>query len=255
MIAAAPAQAPGQDTVGPSGRVPAVASARLRSRLAAGGAARIVHRGRDAVYLDVDGWCVGVLSARAVAVPCGLRTSLPDLGGLADAARARVFDGAVELDDVRVQVGRLESATVPRLGPVEAPLVEQVLAGGVPATRELPGLLDRPLPTLLGRGSGLTPLADDVLCGWLATHHALGGEVPALPDPRARTTLLSATLVDCARHGEAIPEFRALLRALGTGDRAGVARAVAAVGAVGHTSGAGLLLGAGLRLQEGPGQR
>jgi len=33
-----------------------------------------VHRGRDAVYLDLDGWCLGVVGTRATAVPCALRT-------------------------------------------------------------------------------------------------------------------------------------------------------------------------------------
>ncbi len=53
------------------------------------------------------------------------------------------------------------------------------------------------------------------------------------------TTLLSATLLDCAMHGEALPEFVAWLA--GTGP-------VEAVERIGHTSGRGLVEGARLAL-------
>ena len=93
---------------------------------------------------------------------------------------------------------------------------------------------------MVGRGDGLTPYDDDVLCGWLAVHRAAGvatAEVDAAV--RAcldRTTLLSATLLDCAMHGEVIPEFAALARRGRHPDRADRAAALAAVG---HTSGRG----------------
>ncbi|HET8603107.1 MAG TPA: DUF2877 domain-containing protein [Marmoricola sp.] len=231
--------------------VAAAATPRLRARLA--GPAReggVVHRGRHAVYVEVDGWCVGVLADPAVAVPCGLRTTLPELGRLATAERARVERGSLWLDDTEVRVGRLVPGAVPRLGAVEPDLVALVLEAGRPAAEELRDLLDRPLPSLLGRGSGLTPLADDLLCGWLAVGFALGRPPADLPDPRRRTTLLSATLVDCARHGEVVPAFRALVGALGSGDRDAVAAGTRVVASLGHTSGPGLLLGAGLRLRE-----
>ena len=75
-----------------------------------------------------------------------------------------------------------------------------------------------------------------------------------LPDARQRTTLLSATLLDCAQRGEVLPEFRALVVALHRGRRVRrprheVADAAVALADVGHTSGAGLLLGAALRLE------
>jgi hypothetical protein len=57
----------------------------------------------------------------------------------------------------------------------------------------------------------------------------------------SRTTLLSATLLDCAMHGEVIPEFAAYLAALDTPGEAAAAETLAAVG---HTSGRGLLEGA-----------
>ena len=233
--------------------VAAAATPRLHTRLA--GPARdapVVHRGALAVYVEVDGWCVGVLARPAVAVPCGLRTALPGLGALAGAERARVDGGSLWLDHTEVRVGRLEARTVPRLGTVDVGLARLVLDAGRAAAEELGDLLDRPLHSLLGRGSGLTPLADDVLCGWLAVGCALGRPETDLPDPRRHTTLLSATLVDCARHGEVVPELGALVRALRAGDRAAVADGIAAVAALGHTSGAGLLLGAGLALAGDP---
>nr|WP_281380895.1 DUF2877 domain-containing protein [Nocardioides panaciterrulae] len=98
---------------------------------------------------------------------------------------------------------------------------------------------------LVGRGGGLTPLGDDVLCGWLATHRAAGRPTPvvdaAVRSLAARTTLLSATLLDCALHGEVLPEFASYLTAVGTPDEPARAARLAAVG---HTSGGGLLYGA-----------
>lgn len=104
---------------------------------------------------------------------------------------------------------------------------------------------------LIGRGPGLTPLGDDLLAGWLALHRAAGVATPDVDDvvrTRAhRTTLLSATLLDCAVQGEVLPEFAAWVRALGTPD---APRRAAALSAVGATSGAGLLHGAHLALAQ-----
>ena len=90
-----------------------------------------------------------------------------------------------------------------------------------------------------------------MLCGWLAVHRAAGVATDdvdaAVRAGLDRTTLLSATLLDCALHGEVIPEFAAYVAALGTAaepDRA------AALAAVGHTSGRGLLAGARLALHR-----
>ena len=152
----------------------------------------VLHRGPDAVYVDVAGRCVGVVGTRATAVPCALRTALDRLP---DVVRASVRGGVLHLDEQPVVVGRLVDVTVPRLarsgrpGPIEA-------------------------AELIGRGDGLTPYGDDVLCGWLAVHRAAGVETPEV-DATVRalaptTTLLSATLLDCAMHGEVIPEFAAL---------------------------------------------
>ncbi len=88
-----------------------------------------------------------------------------------------------------------------------------------------------------GAATGSRPLGDDVLCGWLALHRAAGVDDPRgrragrARACRARTTLLSATLLDCALHGEVLPEFAACVAALGTPRGAAAAAALAAVGA------------------------
>jgi len=98
---------------------------------------------------------------------------------------------------------------------------------------------------LIGKGGGLTPLGDDVVCGWLAvlvaTDHLTDDVTAAVRGTLDRTTLLSATLLDCALHGEVLPEFAAYVAALGTPAEDAAATALMAIG---HTSGAGLWWGA-----------
>jgi hypothetical protein len=181
----------------------------------------LVHRGPDAVYVDVNGWCVGVVGHRATAVPCALRSTL-DL--LPDVATASVRSGVLHLGDEPVVIGRLVDVSVPRL-----PMVG------------MPGAVD--VAALVGRGDGLTPYGDDLLCGWLAVTRSAGIATPevdaAVRELAQTTTLLSATLLDCAMAGEAVPEFVAWLA--GTGSVEDVER-------IGHSSGRGLVEGARLAL-------
>ncbi|MDF1603007.1 DUF2877 domain-containing protein [Nocardioides sp. YIM 152315] len=220
----------------PARAVPCSAPPRLRTllRAAPDGPVPVVHRGRDAVYVDVAGQCVGVVSRRAVAVPCALRT---DAASVPDADTAYVDDGVLHLashgDAAAMAIGRLVEVHVP-------PLRSRATAPAPP-----PG----DVRAMVGRGDGLTPYDDDVLCGWLAAHRAAGVATPevdtAVRACRDRTTLLSAALLDCAMRGEVIPEFALWLAALGT--PAEPARADA-LSALGHTSGRGLLQGARLAL-------
>lgn len=123
-----------------------------------------------------------------------------------------------------------DAAAPPLWDPVVAPL-----AGGRPALAELTGwLLARSRPPdlslgaapgrLIGRGPGLTPEGDDVLCGAAVALRALGpaaGLAPheaarraaALcpPDARARTGALSATLLELAAAGAAPEPVHRLL--------------------------------------------
>ncbi len=192
----------------------------------------VLHRGRDAVYVEVAGRCLGVLSRRATAVPCGLRAAVPSLP---EARCARIDDGVLHLDGEALPVGRVVDVRVPR----------------VRTRATTPGPPPGDVAAMVGRGDGLTPYDDDVLCGWLAAHRAAGVATDEVDTAvRAcldRTTLLSATLLDCAMHGEVIPEFARWLAAIGTPEEPDFATRLAAVG---HTSGRGLLHGARVALDH-----
>lgn len=254
-------------------RIPAAAPAWVRSMVAGPDRpVRVVHRGADAVYLDADGTCLGVLSARATAVPCGVRTSLPHLPeALLDESVARVGEGRVALGSTDVVVARTVGAAVPRLDGARVRVAEQRLGDAVGdrvqhVPDELPadaleglvaGRADV-VPALLGRGSGLTPVGDDVLAGWLATTVAAAPDTAAASEVGTEvarlapggTTLLSSTLLDCARRGDVIPQFRAVLLDLGAPGESDVGGSVDTLLRVGHTSGAGMVLGTLLALRH-----
>lgn len=103
-----------------------------------------------------------------------------------------------------------------------------------------------PLLDEVGRGEGLTPRADDVLCGALLAARALG---IALPDslPLARTTSLSASLLVAARDGYAVSSVVDHVTAAVAGS-AVITRTRERVLAIGHTSGEALLEGLDLVL-------
>jgi hypothetical protein len=217
-----------------SGTLPTAGAPRLRDRVAAvsDGTLRVLHTGPHAVYLAVDRpgndpWCLGIVGSRAAGVPNALRLAFTDLRSL-DLRAAHVVDGAVHLGGISLRVARLVDVRVPDLR--------------VPAT----GASDpSELIAGVGLGDGLTPYADDVLCGWLAIRWAAGRLTPevevAVRVAAARTTLLSATLLDCALRGEVLPEFAAYVSALGTQQQSRCERALAAIGG---SSGRGLLEGA-----------
>ena len=215
--------------------VPVAAPVRVRDRLAsaADGRLPVVHRGAHALYVDLAGWCLGLVATPATAVPCALRLAAPTLGDL-EGADAEVRGGVLMLDGRPVRIGRLVDATVPSLPAPATPPAD------VPADL---------VAARIGRGDGLTPYGDDELCGWLAVHRAAGVATPEVDaDVRAapaRTTLLSATLLDCALHGEVVPEFAAYVAAIGTPVEAERAAVLARIG---HSSGRGLLAGARLAL-------
>jgi hypothetical protein len=253
-------------------RIPAAAPAWVGSLVdAPERSAPVVHRGTDAIYLDVDGSCLGVLSSAATAVPCALRTGLARLPvELLAAETASVGAGRVRLAGSDVVIGRTVDAAVPHLGTDAVPPARTRLESAVGARldgvrAELPedALVAlgqgraTAVPALLGRGSGLTPVGDDVLAGWLATgvaaasvdgHAAVRKAVEE--HARSKTTLLSATLLACATRGDVLPEYRRLLLDLASPHGQGVDESVDGLLRVGHTSGAGLLLGTVLALSH-----
>ena len=279
----------------------------------------VLHHTASALYVEVDGRCVGVVAPGAAQVPCALRIAGVSATTVLTvrAPSPYVERGTLYLTDDPLEVGRFVDVRVPRIdlgrlprraaGPANAkvrpprpsrdglaaykdlpegrttalpfpwpsrdglaaykdlpqgrttalpfpwPSRDGLAAyqdlpqgDGLAAYQDLPEHLDdATIGTLVGHGGGLTPLGDDVLCGWLAVLHAtdrLDDEVAALVRAALdRTTLLSATLLDCALHGEVLPEFASYVRALGT---PGETEAVRALTAIGHTSGAGLWWGA-----------
>lgn len=228
-----------------------------RLRAVADGPRAVVHAGAAALYVDLDGDVLGLLSATATRVPCGLWSRLPDLSDLAR-REARVSGGRLVVGDVPVRISRLADVRVPALDLRSWGGRDEHRAPG----RPLPTTIGVDLPTdgrlssadvarLVGHGPGLTPLGDDVLAGWLVTRVAAGAPDPAVADAvrrlRGRTTALSATLLDCALRGEALPELRAWLTALGSPAEPVAAEALEAVGA---TSGTGLRTGAALALRS-----
>lgn len=245
----------------PAARVAGAGSPALRALLAGAPATgTVVHAGAHAVYARFPAGVVGVLARSAVHVPAAIATTLLRLPPVAVGAPARMGGGSLDLGALSVGVDRLVATDVPRLPDPAA--AAALLADALPAPavvrRQLPpAALDAlaagdpvAVPALVGRGDGLTPVGDDVLAGWLVAGRAAGREVApvaaAVATATHRTTDLSATLLAHAAGGAAIPQFRALLLALAAGT--GVAEAAATLVAVGHTSGAGMLLGASLAL-------
>ena len=110
-----------------------------------------------------------------------------------------------------------------------------------------PGRFDwRPLLADVGRGEGLTPRADDVLCGALLMARALGITLPeALPVER--TTSLSASLVVAASNGYAVSCVVDHVT-IAVAGCAHLTRTRERVLAIGHTSGKALLEGIDLVL-------
>lgn len=229
--------------------------------------ARVLHAGADAVYLDLEGVCLAVLAARAVQVPCGVRTLLPRLPEVAAGAEAVVHDGGVTLPGCEVLVTTIVDTTVPVLTDEDAAWGSAELDARAgdrlrPAADLLPaGAADGlaagdpdAVQRLLGLGPGLTPVGDDVLAGWLAT--AVACRHRWLPELRSavalaapeRTSVLSATLLACAARGEGLPQFRDLLTAVATRDGRLVGESLDAMLRVGDTSGAGLVLGSRVAL-------
>jgi hypothetical protein len=229
-------------------------------REAPDGPVPVVHRGPLAVYVEVLGRCVGVVTADAVAVPCALRSRIRHFPSSA-AASAYVHEGVLHLDCTPLAVGRSVDVSAPRLdreavlrttaSPVTVPAIPPAEVVGLVASAAPAGLDADAVRRLVGRGDGLTPLGDDVVCGWLATHRAAGVPTPdvdhAVRAHSGRTTLLSATLLDCALHGEVLPELGAWLAALGTPAEP---RRATDLLRVGGSSGAGLLAGARLALDH-----
>ncbi|MDQ1649262.1 MAG: hypothetical protein QOG60_1319, partial [Frankiaceae bacterium] len=110
----------------------------------------------------------------------------------------------------------------------------------------------------LGAGDGLTPYADDVICGalitLLAAGHPAGAELAGAVDSadlEAATTATSAGLLRQAVHGRCIDALAGYLASL-TSDEAARGRCLARLEEVGHSSGRGMAEGVLMVLPSAP---
>lgn len=117
--------------------------------------------------------------------------------------------------------------------------VRQAIAGDdLVAAREL----------LEGRGGGLTPTGDDVLAGVLLVHAWRGDDPDGLAEiaRAAATTNLSRSFLAWAALGQSLAPVHDLVVRAAAKDEPGFDRAVAAVSAIGGSSGVAVLWGIGL---------
>jgi hypothetical protein len=223
----------------------------------AGGELTVLGAFPNAVYLQLvaSEVVLAVLSADAVRLPIGLVLAAGSSRlALASVTEASLEDGELVLQGLRV-IARADRSAV--LRPVGRP--RQQLGAPNASSIGLPPELVAALgtdpalavPDLIGRGPGLTPSGDDLLCGLLAG--CVLFEVPAddvrqavldvlASRPRA-TTSLSRALLRRAAAGEGIEQLSTLAEALCGTDPATLAQAWQALRAVGHSSGAALGLG------------
>ncbi len=225
-------------------------------RTAPAGPVAVLHECADVVHVEVAGRCVSIAPAGAPGLPNSLRTKLASVSSRS-AATPYLEGGILRWGGRALMTGRLVDVRAPRFDTARVPKASPVAADGSPRPGGA-GLV--PLPehidpdtvgALVGYGDGLTPLGDDVLCGWLAVHRAAGVPTAAVDDAvrrhLPRTTTLSATLLDCALAGEVADPVADYLRALGT-PLAPAARDDLL--ALGHSSGLGLAHGIELGLAE-----
>ncbi|WP_084764594.1 DUF2877 domain-containing protein [Knoellia subterranea] len=217
-------------------RIPAAASPLARD-LVAGAHRRAVVLAAfpTALYLGFEAHAevLPVVTSDALVLPTALRlaASGPFDWGVAGGDVVTVGGGAVALPSRGIHVVR---SWRPR----------RVATGAANATP-----FDwAPLLAEIGRGEGLTPRADDVLCGALLAARARGVARPeALPVER--TTSLSASLLVAAHAGYAVSSVvdHVTHAVAGSPEREVTRECVLAIG---HTSGAGLLEGIDLVLNH-----
>ncbi|HEX7189539.1 MAG TPA: DUF2877 domain-containing protein [Actinomycetes bacterium] len=212
-------------------------------------AGRVVGVHPSCAYVLTGPQLVALESADGLGLPCAVRLgadrAAAPFGDVRRGDPALVGDGTLTAGPLSARVARWWSP--PRVRAGHSPARLGLLAGlleGLPA----PVAADLPAADLLGRGPGLTPAGDDVLAGWLlAVHHheALRDPLVAVfDDLAARTTSLSAALLREAAEGRGLPAAVAVADSVaGHGAEGDLRVAVAALLAVGHSSGLALAYG------------
>lgn len=186
---------------------------------------------RDVLYLGFDdGDVLPVEGPDGIGLPTAVRLGTSLDWGVVRGAEVVVGGGAIRLPDEEVHVVRLwrpsRVRTVQAAGHGRLTVLDGLVAGAAAA---------------LGLGPGLTPAADDELCGLLLVAHAVALPVD-VDDSLSRTTDLSASLVRAAAAGYAVPAAVRVVDA-GIAGRRVSAPDRDAVLALGDSSGGALLSG------------
>jgi hypothetical protein len=176
-------------------------------------------------------------------------TLVRGLAALAAATDETGADGFAPLVATLARNGRATASASPLLqlaAPGIAALADWLAAPGKDAPQAAAAIL-------LGLGPGLTPSGDDLVGGAMIALHALGCMEKAkrladwaLPLACARTGAISLAHLACAAAGEGSAALHDLLAALATVDERGLAAGLAALAALGHSSGWDMLAGAAL---------
>ena len=193
-------------------------------------------------YVELDGRLLALETWDGLRLPCAV--TLADAGSPAPARRRAGRAAEVQATAGRSRPGRCRSTSAAG----GRHMVRAALSRWVTLPTRRPGGTAFVLG-LLGRGPGLTPAGDDLLAGLLL---GLAGSAE-LRDPLAaavtrhapaRTTWLSAELLRHAVAGHGVPAAVAVADAMaGYGPADALTRALPALLAVGHTSGAALARG------------
>ena len=226
--------------------------------------ATVLAAHRYALYLSVRGSVLPVVTSDAVALPTAVRLAAPagavawgvDVGDEVLVGGGRIALPGFDLVAARTwrpsRVRRDVSGVGCREGRQGRHLSTQVELRGAGEDRGwlADGIRDvlatKAVAGLVGRGAGLTPSGDDALAGALLVAHALGADEALADAVRARlgaTTAVSAALLDAAADGYAARPVVTLVDAAVATDPGGVRRALPAVLAIGHTSGADTVTG------------
>ena len=242
-------------------RVPGAVSA-LSADLVRGPLVRATVLGSHApgLYLDVAGAVVPVVTADAVPLATAVRLAVASADapwrGLAAGDAVLVGEGLIRLPGCDIVAARTWRPA--RVRPVthdpHSLHSSHMHSSHVHSSdRPTRAQAERGVAALIGRGPGLTPAGDDALAGILLVAHAHGVAGAVAAAVRAlltSTTAVSAALLDAAADGYAAAEVVALVDAAVAGDPAAVARALPAVLAIGHTSGADLVIGVAAALRH-----
>ena len=157
----------------------------------AGRRLRVTHVSRHAGYAELDGFVVVVVGPGGPLLPNGVvLTGPPETGRV-------VLEGAT-IWDPTLRLRGDESLTAPGDAPFANALHD-------------PERMAEIARGLIGRGVGLTPDGDDAVAATAAILAAAGRRLPLPDDLRARTTALSATLLELAAQGMIAEPFHAVL--------------------------------------------